>query len=44
LSKIATKGSLLLMTSQIPVARRHELMGDPAIGDAIQDRVTGGYA
>ena len=32
------KGSLLV-TSQIPVARWHELMGDPTIGDAILDRV-----
>src|ERR1700729_1791960 len=32
------KGSLL-MTSQIPVARWHELIGDPTIGDAILDRV-----
>ena len=32
------KGSLLI-TSQIPVKRWHELMGDPTIGDAILDRV-----
>ena len=32
------KGSLLV-TSQIPVKRWHELMGDPTIGDAILDRV-----
>jgi DNA replication protein DnaC len=32
------KGSLLI-TSQLPVARWHELMGDPTIGDAILDRV-----
>jgi DNA replication protein DnaC len=32
------KGSLL-MTSQVPVRRWHELMGDPTIGDAILDRV-----
>lgn len=32
------KGSLLI-TSQIPVARWHELIGDPTIGDAILDRV-----
>ena len=32
------KGSLLV-TSQIPVSRWHELMGDPTIGDAILDRV-----
>src|ERR1700681_1839548 len=32
------KGSLLV-TSQVPVARWHELMGDPTIGDAILDRV-----
>ena len=32
------KGSLLI-TSQVPVARWHELMGDPTIGDAILDRV-----
>jgi DNA replication protein DnaC len=32
------KGSLL-MTSQIPVARWHELIGDPTFGDAILDRV-----
>jgi DNA replication protein DnaC len=32
------KGSLLI-TSQVPVTRWHELMGDPTIGDAILDRV-----
>jgi len=32
------KGSLLV-TSQIPVSRWHELVGDPTIGDAILDRV-----
>ncbi len=32
------KGSLL-MTSQVPVSRWHELVGDPTIGDAILDRV-----
>ena len=32
------KGSLL-MTSQIPVKRWHELIADPTIGDAIMDRV-----
>ena len=32
------KGSLLV-TSQVPVARWYELVGDPAIGDAILDRV-----
>jgi len=32
------KGSLLI-TSQVPVARWHELVGDPTIGDAILDRV-----
>ena len=32
------KGSLLV-TSQVPVSRWHELMGDPTIGDAILDRV-----
>jgi DNA replication protein DnaC len=32
------KGSLLV-TSQIPVTRWHELVGDPTIGDAILDRV-----
>ena len=32
------KGSLLV-TSQVPVARWHELLGDPTIGDAILDRV-----
>src|SRR3954468_13577780 len=32
------KGSLLI-TSQIPVSRWHELIGDPTLGDAILDRV-----
>lgn len=32
------KGSLLI-TSQVPVTRWHELVGDPTIGDAILDRV-----
>ena len=32
------KGSLLI-TSQVPVARWHDLVGDPTIGDAILDRV-----
>jgi DNA replication protein DnaC len=32
------RGSLLI-TSQVPVTRWHELMGDPTIGDAILDRV-----
>jgi DNA replication protein DnaC len=32
------KGSLLV-TSQLPVTRWHELVGDPTIGDAILDRV-----
>jgi len=32
------KGSLLV-TSQVPVKRWHELMGDPTIGDSILDRV-----
>ena len=32
------KGSLLI-TSQVPVTRWHELIGDPTIGDAILDRV-----
>ena len=32
------KGSLLI-TSQIPVKRWHELIADPTIGDAIMDRV-----
>jgi DNA replication protein DnaC len=32
------KGSLLV-TSQVPVSRWHELVGDPTIGDAILDRV-----
>jgi DNA replication protein DnaC len=32
------KGSLL-MTSQVPVSRWHELVGDPTIGDALLDRI-----
>jgi DNA replication protein DnaC len=32
------KGSLLI-TSQVPVNRWHELVGDPTLGDAILDRV-----
>jgi DNA replication protein DnaC len=32
------KGSLLV-TSQIPVKRWHELIADPTIGDAILDRI-----
>ena len=32
------KGSLL-MTSQVPVARWHELIADPTIGDAMLDRI-----
>ena len=32
------KGSLL-MTSQVPVTRWHELVGNPTLGDAILDRV-----
>lgn len=32
------KGSLLV-TSQVPVTRWHELVGDPTLGDAILDRV-----
>ena len=32
------KGSLLV-TSQVPVSRWHELVGDPTLGDAILDRV-----
>jgi len=32
------KGSLLV-TSQIPVSRWHELIADPTVGDAILDRV-----
>jgi DNA replication protein DnaC len=32
------KGSLLV-TSQIPVSRWHELVGDPTIGDALLDRI-----
>ncbi len=30
---------LLLITSQVPVARWHEIIGDPTLGDAILDRV-----
>jgi DNA replication protein DnaC len=32
------KGSLLI-TSQVPISRWHEIIGDPTIGDAILDRV-----
>jgi DNA replication protein DnaC len=32
------KGSLLV-TSQIPISRWHEIIGDPTLGDAILDRV-----
>jgi DNA replication protein DnaC len=32
------KGSLLV-TSQVPVSRWHELIGDPTIGDALLDRI-----
>lgn len=32
------KGSLLI-TSQVPVVRWHEIIGDPTLGDAILDRV-----
>ena len=32
------KGSLLV-TSQVPVSRWHELVGDPTIGDALLDRI-----
>jgi DNA replication protein DnaC len=32
------KGSLL-MTSQVPIGRWHEIIGDPTLGDAILDRV-----
>ena len=32
------KGSLLI-TSQVPVTRWHELVGNPTLGDAILDRV-----
>ena len=32
------KGSLLI-TSQAPVSRWHEIIGDPTLGDAILDRV-----
>ena len=39
LSTTATRRGSLLVTSQIPVKRWHELMGDPTIGDAILDRV-----
>jgi DNA replication protein DnaC len=31
--------SSLLVTSQVPVSRWHELIGDPTLGDAILDRV-----
>ena len=32
------KGSLLI-TSQVPISRWHEIIGDPTLGDAILDRV-----
>jgi DNA replication protein DnaC len=32
------KGSLLI-TSQVPIGRWHELVGDPTLGDAILDRI-----
>jgi DNA replication protein DnaC len=32
------KGSLLI-TSQVPIARWHDIVGDPTLGDAILDRV-----
>jgi DNA replication protein DnaC len=32
------KGSLLI-TSQVPVSRWHEIIGDPTLGDAILDRI-----
>jgi hypothetical protein len=32
------KGSLL-MTSQVPIGRWHEIIGDPTLGDAILDRI-----
>ena len=32
------KGSVL-MTSQVPIGRWHEIIGDPTFGDAILDRV-----
>jgi len=32
------KGSLLI-TSQVPISRWHELVGDPTLGDAILDRI-----
>jgi DNA replication protein DnaC len=32
------KGALLI-TSQIPIGRWHEIIGDPTLGDAILDRV-----
>jgi len=32
------KGSLLI-TSQVPIGRWHEIIGDPTLGDAILDRV-----
>ena len=32
------KGSLLI-TSQVPVSRWHDVVGDPTLGDAILDRV-----
>ena len=33
------KRARLLVTSQIPVKRWHELIADPTLGDAILDRV-----
>jgi DNA replication protein DnaC len=32
------RGSLLI-TSQVPIARWHEIIGNPTLGDAIPDRV-----
>jgi DNA replication protein DnaC len=29
----------LLITSQVPIGRWHEIIGDPTLGDAILDRV-----
>lgn len=31
------KGALLI-TSQVPISRWHEIIGDPTLGDAILDR------
>jgi DNA replication protein DnaC len=31
--------SSLLITSQVPVGRRHEVIGDPTLADAILDRI-----